>query len=254
MYSMASSATDLESTLTSISPATDDEAEALSTVQHLLLPILHYFEETPVRAIVLSVAALWSTCLIIYLMVAQRAAAKASRGAKMNKRWIRVCLEILTLVLWIAGIVCAALLAAEYGAIIFIGGAELKLAWTAVKPLVKDTLERVANTLTSDDGPMVRQLDIVNDIFNIGAVSILAVVAAGICGFVSVWSCLAACCISGKPKTKASQLENGQQDQLVPMLGDRSNLTLSPQPSPLVVNVNGFPTPPMREYRGYTGL
>nr|POE56853.1 hypothetical protein CFP56_70105 [Quercus suber] len=239
MFSMAASATDLETTIASISPSNEVEEDALGVLQDVLLPVLHYFEETPVRAIVLA---------------SVRAAAKANRSAKMNKRWIRVCLEMLSLLLWIAGIVCAALLAAEYGAIIFVGGAELKLAWTAVKPLVKDVLDRVATTLTTDDGPAVRQLDIVNDIFNIGAVAILAMVAAGVCGMVSVLSLFAACCISGKPRKKQSQLENGQQDQRVPMLRDRSSPAVAPAPSPFVVNVNGFPSPPMREYTGYTAL
>ena len=146
---------------------------------------------------------------------------------KMNKRSIRIILELLTLTLWIVGIVCAALLAVEYGAIIFTGGAELKLAWSAVKPIIEKALDTLV-----EDGKAIQELSIVNDIFDIGALSILAVVAASICGMVSFVSLLAACCISGKAQKKNTHPETGASEYLMPMSADKPGFAVSGRSSP----------------------
>jgi hypothetical protein len=146
----------------------------------------------------------------------------------MNKRSIRISLELLTLLLWIVGIVCATLLAVEYGAIIFTGGTELKFAWDAIKPIVEKAVETLV-----DDGETVRDLGIVNDLFNIGAMAILAVVASGICGGVSFVSLCASCCISGKARrSDHGGLESGTAAYLVPVEGDKPGFTMSERSSP----------------------
>jgi hypothetical protein len=128
----------------------------------------------------------------------------------MNKRSIRITLELLTLILWAAGIVCAGLLSGEYGGIVFAGGVELKFAWTSIKPIITAALKKL-----SGDGNILQELSIVNDIFTIGALSILGVVAACICGAVSCVSLLVACCISGKSKKKDNHRESGAVEYLV---------------------------------------
>lgn len=147
----------------------------------------------------------------------------------MNKRSIRISLELLTLLLWIVGIVCATLLAVEYGAIVFTGGAELKFAWSAIKPIVEKAVETLVN-----DGKTIRELGIVNDLFNIGAMAILAVVASGICGAVSFVSLCVSCCISGKAKRSGhGGLESGAAESLVPVEGDKPGFIMSERSSPI---------------------
>jgi hypothetical protein len=143
----------------------------------------------------------------------------------MNKRSIRIWLELVTLLLWIAGIVCAILLATEYGAIIFSGGVELKAAWSALKHIIAEALK-----LLVDSDSIAREIAIVNDIFDIGALSILAVVAACVCGSVSFLSLLAACCISGKQKNKP--LETEAAEYLAPLSTDKPGFIVSERASP----------------------
>jgi hypothetical protein len=127
----------------------------------------------------------------------------------MNKRSIRITLELLTLILWAAGIVCVGLLAGEYGVIVSTG-VELKFAWTSIKHIITAALENLV-----DGGNILQELSIVDDIFTIGALSILGVVAACICGAVSCVSLLAACCISGKSKKKDNHRESGAVEYLL---------------------------------------
>lgn len=153
----------------------------------------------------------------------------SSATPRMNKRSIRISLELLTLALWITGIVCATLLAIEYGAIVFTGGVELKLAWDAIKNIIEKAVETLV-----DDGKAIQELEIVNDIFNIGAMAILAIVASGICGAVSFVSLCASFCISGKAKrTGHEQLEIGAAEYLMPMEGAKPGFTVSTRFSPV---------------------
>lgn len=148
----------------------------------------------------------------------------------MNKRSVRIWLELLTLLLWITGIVCAILLALEYSAIIFTGGAELKIAWDSLKEIVVKAIE----SLIGDGGGASRELGIVDDIFNIGAMAILAVAASSICGAVSFVSLCVSCCISGKvKKSRHAQLESGAAEYLVPMESAKPRFTVSTRSSPV---------------------
>lgn len=173
--------------------------------------------------------------MITYLLVAQR----STQHVKMNTRSIRITLELFTLLLWIVGIVCAALLACEYGAIIFTGGAELKVAWAVIRKVVAKALEEY---VSGDE--LSRELGIVNDLFNIGALSILAIVAAGICGCVSFVSLIAACCISGKQKQKTSTRDAEAAEYMVaPMSAVKPGFTISVNSSP---SSSALPTPMYR--------
>lgn len=215
-------------------------------IDTVMTPLLHFLEGTPTRAIILNVVvrpnpspifdssnhpqSFWSLCTITYLLFAQYATKKAIRTSspspKMSKRSIRLTLELLTLLLWLAGIACATLLASEYGAIIFADGAELKLAWTAIRPILAKALESlVAGEQVS------RELDIVNDLFNVGAMAILAVASSAICGGVSLVSFFAACCISGKNKKMNNSnrgcAESGAVEYLMPMSADKAGSSVS---------------------------
>jgi hypothetical protein len=266
MFDMASAAHNVETSLDYLSNTTEinnletdlvgfnltvtEVSNWVGILDDSLTPLLHLLEETPTRAIILTVVvsprqppphrstntppkSLWSICIIIYLFIAQRATKKAIRTSmpspKMNKRSIRISLELLTLLLWITGIICAILLAVEYGAIVFSGGVELKLAWDTVKEIIEKAIE-----ILVDDGKAIQELNIVDDIFNIGAMAILAVVASSICGAVSLVSLCASCCISGKvKKNRHAQLESGAAEYLVPMESAKPGFTVSTRSSPV---------------------
>lgn len=196
----------------------------VSTLDTLLRPLLHLMEGFPVRAIILSCAvslynlnclvfsvnifqSLWSICVVGYLFFAHRAA----EGQWMNRRATRITLEIITLLIWAVSIVCATMLAIEYGSVVIVGGAEIKTAFTGVMDLITTALQEM---FQAADKNISRSLSIVNEICTIGLLSIIAVVASGICGTVSFISLILACCISGKKKEKI--VEKDVTEHLMP--------------------------------------
>jgi hypothetical protein len=142
--------------------------------------------------------ALWSTLSIIYLFFVDRAARHSSRDLKRNSRTTRVLVSVLTLILWIAAIVCSALLVVEFGVFALVAGPETKIALTTSKQVVLEALKQVAESFDTISDAM----NIVGSIMTIGFMAILLLGASIVNTHVALWNCIIACCMSGKGKNK----------------------------------------------------
>ncbi|KAJ4287379.1 hypothetical protein N0V90_012778 [Kalmusia sp. IMI 367209] len=151
----------------------DQENDAVQLLQHSLVPVLHHLEGNPLRAIVIFVAvrpslpqnALWSTLSIIYLFFANRSARKSYRDLKRNSRIFRVLISLVTLILWIAAIVCSALLVVEFGVFTITVGPETKTAMTILKAVIMQALQQA----TKSNETISNALNIVNQTGTNGA-------------------------------------------------------------------------------------
>lgn len=214
---MSASAHVLEDSIATLQadPSTDLEADVennLILLANKLVPILHFLEGTPIRAIIVAAVVsthgiystgptrltvfsqgLWSLVVITYLFFAHR----SKNHQATNRRWIRVLLELLTLLAWIASIVCSILLALEFGVTALVGGPELKGAAEVCEVALEQAIQQVASTNKNSNAA----LNIVETLITIGALSIASVVVSGSCGIISFVSLIVACCMSGKKRT-----------------------------------------------------
>lgn len=138
---------------------------------------------------------LWSLAVITYLFFAHRS--KNHQGA--NKRSIRVLLELVTLLAWIASIVCSILLALEFG-VFALGGLELKGAAKTSADILEPVIEAAAGM--NDNSNAV--LNIVETLSTLGVLSVVSVIASSFCGIISFVSLIVACCTSGKKRGDAN--------------------------------------------------
>ncbi|KAF2107235.1 hypothetical protein BDV96DRAFT_673308 [Lophiotrema nucula] len=195
MYQMASSARAIIDAINSIIPQDTDDATGVELLQNSLVPVLKHLAGKPTRAIIVSVVAMWSAIFIIYLVFANRSTRKHyHRDLKRNSRTTRILLSLLMLFLWVAAIVCSALLVVQYGVFAVSVGPECKLAMVLLKAAIQEALEQAAE----DNKTISNTLNIVNSMLTIGAMAIVLLSASLICGIVELISCFVACCVSGK--------------------------------------------------------
>lgn len=118
-----------------------------------------------------------------------------------NRRAIRVPLEVVTLLAWVASLVCGVLLALEYSMISLSGGIAVKVALKVARKALQAALERVVKTQAHSAGDDFEEaLNIMGDIVTVGILAVVSVAASSICGAVSFVSLIVACCMSGKQK------------------------------------------------------
>ncbi|KAJ4295565.1 hypothetical protein N0V90_007578 [Kalmusia sp. IMI 367209] len=193
-YDMASSAHALLEAIDTLDP----ENDGVQILEHSLVPVLHHLDGTPMRAILIFVAALWSTFSIVYLFFADHAARHSPRDLKRNSRKTRVIISALTLILWIAAIVCSALLAVEFSVFALVSGPETKIALTASEKILLEALKQIAENIdTISDA-----LNIVSSIMTVGFMAILLLASSITNTKVALWNCIIACCMSGKGNNK----------------------------------------------------
>lgn len=135
----------------------------------------------------------------------------------MNTRSCRLVLEVITLLVWIVGIVTAVMLSMQYGILAMSGGVETKISFTFLKPLIKETLEKIIGVLEP-----LKALGVFGDLITVGVLSVVMVGAACICTVVSFVSLLLACCISGKEKNRPTESDNGAAEAGVPLFVEKS--------------------------------
>lgn len=113
-------------------------------------------------------------------------------------RTTRVLISVLTLILWIAAIVCSSLLAVEFGAFAFVAGPETKIALTTSEKVLLEALKMIAGSIdTISDA-----LNIVSSIMTVGFMGVLLLSASIVNTKVALWNCIIATCMSGKSKQK----------------------------------------------------
>ncbi|KAF2437475.1 hypothetical protein P171DRAFT_492212 [Karstenula rhodostoma CBS 690.94] len=193
-YDMASSAHDLLEAIDTLDP----ENDGVQILEHSLVPVLHHFDGTPMRAILIFVAALWSTLSIIYLFFADRAARHSLRDLKRNSRTARVMISVPTLILWIAAIICSALLTVEFGVFALVAGPETKVALTTSEKILLEAMQQIAESVDTISDAM----NIVSSIMTIGFMAILLLGSSIVNTKVELWNCIIACCMSGKGMNK----------------------------------------------------
>ncbi|KAK3201421.1 hypothetical protein GRF29_185g891643, partial [Pseudopithomyces chartarum] len=167
---MAESASELLAAIDKLDP----EHDGVEILQHSLVPVLRHLDGTPWRAIIILVAALWSTLLILYLFFANRSARNSHRDLKRNSRAFRILLSLFTLVLWIAAIACSVLLVVQFGVFAVTVGAETKIAMTVSKQIMFEVLQQAGSRVDVIDNSM----NIISSILTVGFMGIVALVCS----------------------------------------------------------------------------